>query len=98
MNLVYKYLFTVELLHHYYRDGKCPDFEIVPTEDCLQQLRDSHLIWRFINNKLFVGIEIDPADAKESTPALALADGIVLRFYLKLKNAAFINFTNLPAG
>lgn len=98
MNLVYKYLFTVELLHHYYRDGKCPDFEIVPTEDCLQQLRDSHLIWRFINNKLFVGIEIDPADAKESTPALALADGIVLRFYLKLKNAAFLNFTNLPAG
>jgi hypothetical protein len=98
MNLVYKYLFTVELLHHYYRDGKCPDFEMVPTEDCLQQMRDSHLLWRVINNKLFVGIEIDPADPGEKMPAVPLRDGLVFRFYLKLKNASFLNFTNLPAG
>ena len=98
MNLVFKYLFTVELFHHYYSDGRCPDFEIVPAEDCKQLMRDSHLIYRFINNKLFVGIEIDPADVNEELPAIPLKDGIVFRFYLKLKNPSFLNFTNLPSS
>ncbi len=98
MNLVYKYLFTIELLHHYYSDGKSLDFEIVPAEDCLASMRDFHLIYRYINNKLFVGIEIDPGDPNEELPAISLRDGIVFRFYLKLKNPSFLNFTNLPTS
>jgi hypothetical protein len=98
MNLLYKYLFTAELFHHYYSDGKCFDFTLVPAGDGRQWMRDARLIHRFSGNKLYVGIEVDPLDEAKERPAVALPSEMVLRFYLQVKNPLFHNFTNLPSS
>ena len=94
MNLTYRYFFIIDLLHHYYRDGKCRDIEIIPTSDCLRLMQNHHMLLRMIGSQLRVGIEMSPAD--DEIPVVPIEEGTVFRFYLKLKNPSFYNFTNLP--
>ncbi len=87
----YSILFTVEILHDYYMNGQCADFEIRPCRDTINYLAGQKLIYKNIGNKLVVLIETD----SDNKPVVSLSQFKKLSFYLKLLNPEFYNFSNL---
>jgi hypothetical protein len=93
MQLSYKILFAVEILHDYYVNGLCPDFEIVPSPETAQLFRDQQVIWKNMDNKGYALVR-----AVEGKPMAAPAPTDVYRVYLKLKRPLFANYTNLDGA
>lgn len=91
MNLNYKILFTTEILHSYYANSDCKDFEIVPSSETKQLLKDQGMMYKVVGNKLLVAINCDSL----SKPFVQLGSTKKLSFYLKLVNGNFNNFTNI---
>jgi len=91
MSISYQIVFTADILHDYYKDKLCPDFEIFPSHDTSTRLRAQGMLWRFTGNRLTVAIRTDD-DGKPYSP---LSVSTKLKFYLKLNNPYFDNFTNL---
>jgi hypothetical protein len=101
MSLQFQPLFTIQLLHDYYskHDNKCPDFDIVPADDCSLLMRNMQVLHKNDNNKLLTVINASkeandtPPPAFKFTPFLNFNDELVFRFYVVLKNTHFSNFT-----
>lgn len=87
----YKELFSLNLMHDYYSDGKCPDFNITPTPECKEFLEDYHIIFK---NKI-TGIQLVVATNDGSTPFIDISDVSKFTFYMKLNESAFGNYTVL---
>ncbi len=86
-------LFTLQVLHDYYNQHglKCPDFDIVPTEDCVALMKNMQVLHKHFGNKLVTLVNAS-SDAK---PFLDFTDGLTLRFYLRLNHPYFNNFTSV---
>lgn len=103
MNSNYSILFTIELLHEYFLTRECNDFEIVPASDCKALFSRAKIICRHTDNKLIAFIEqndsgepsINTASEKNYRKDFSKD---VFRFYLKLKNPLFSNYTNINCG
>src|SRR5688572_7808438 len=100
MQISYKILFTIELLHEYRVNGKSLDFEIVPSDDCLALFKGMNIEWRNNENRLVALIkENENGEPFLNTPPEKLYrihnKESVFRIYLKLKNPLFANYTNI---
>lgn len=97
ININFGNLFTVELLHKYYTDQLCPDFNIAPSAKTLKVNAGHKIIARQYNNQLFAGTQSDgvsvPPSLKPFTPVEA---GMQMTFFMNIVNPLFVNYTNLP--
>ncbi len=100
MNLSYSTFFSVEFLHEYFANYKCTDLEIMPARDCRDVSKKMNIQWRAIENRLLALIrENDVQEPFINTPQNKLYrkyyNNTVFRFYIKLKNTDFLNYTNI---
>jgi len=87
----YKIVFSVAILHEYYADAICRDFELVPSPMTAAVLSGHGMIWKMVGHKLIVLAATD-----ESGKSLITLDhSVKLYFYIKLNHPHFNNFTNL---
>ena len=94
IQIKYKPLFDLEILHNFYSSGKCPDLEMVPTANCQTQL--TYLGLRFLpaefGGKLFAKVVTSTGKDIIKNP---IPENTKFSFLLKLKKNTFENFTNL---
>ena len=100
MDLNYSVFFEIELLHEYYANQKCCDFEITPDADTKLIAKSLGLQWRMNGNRLVAMIRVNEfGEPFINRPAKntirRFYGGRNLRFLLRLKNPAFANFTNI---
>ncbi len=103
MSIQFKSLFTVQILHDYYNKhtNKCPDFDIIPADDCIEHMKNMQVLYRNYGNKLLAVItsekltETGPPPVVHYTPFLPFGNPFVLRYYLVLTNAHFASFTTV---
>lgn len=90
-------LFTVELLHSYYKDQLCPDFNILPSEQTLNLLAGHRIIARQYSNQLITGANCNNkiSPPKPFTP---IEQGMQFTFFMQLNNPVFFNYTNLASA
>lgn len=94
MTTSYSILATVSLRHDYYSDGRCPDFQVRPTEQTQAVMRGLSILSRMIGDTLVLLVKVDEAGkAYQSLPR-----DLRLNFYLELVNTDFLNFSNAPAA
>ena len=90
-----KYLphFTLELVHPYYTDGRCPDFDIEPSLETEQLLRNQRCVLKTFQN----GVRILTAVTDTGAPLIPLDGASRFHFHLHLKNPDFFLFTDLTS-
>lgn len=101
MSVQFQSLFTIRVLHDYYNlhDKRCNDFEIEPAEDCLLLMKNLQILHKNFGNKLLTVAYASKFNNGSPPPEFILkpfidfSEGIVFRYYLKLKNPHFSNFT-----
>lgn len=89
----YKKLFSLDIFHDYYQDKICSDFTFEPTPTCQKILRGHRLI---LKNKVN-GIQVIARFNSQGEPWIQLAEDVKFTFVLKLKNANFVEFTDIVA-
>jgi hypothetical protein len=87
----YLTLFNLEIVHAYYIDQRCPDFQIEPTPGTQKLLNDCRCILKPLPN----GLRILVAVNNENTPFIPLPTNPVFTFHLRLRNPDFGLFTDL---
>lgn len=92
MNTQFGILFSVEVLHDYYADGRCPDLVFIPTASTLESLRGAGIVVKPAGNQLLAGA---PVDAIAGNLRVPLPANIIYSFYLVVQNPHFYQFTNL---
>lgn len=92
MTTTYAILATVTLQHDYYADGRCNDFELVPSEATARALKGAAILTKTIGNTLILLVKLDETEATY----IDLPADMKLTFYLQLNNTSFINYTNVP--
>lgn len=93
-SIKYNLLFTIELLHTFFTNGRCPDFIIQPSPQTASLLNGYKIVAKQFDNKLYAGIATDAA----GHPSLSLPQGVQFTFFLNLINPQFYNYTNLPSS
>ena len=93
MQLSYKILFVVEVLHDYYSDARCADFTIEPTAETQLLFKNQQILWRNMGNKFYALVRL-----VEGKPLVPLSPDLVFRCYLKLNGMQFANFTNIEVN
>lgn len=101
MSIQFQSLFTVQLLHDYYdkHNNKCPDFTIVPAPDCDLLMKNMQVLYKNYGNKLLTVINASkevndtPPPAFKFAPFISFNAETVFRYYIKLNNAHFSNYT-----
>ena len=88
----YRELFTVEVLHDYFADGKARTMLFTPTPACLVILKSNGLVIKFLDNKLYV-LAQTPDGLK---PLRDLPKPGVFSFYIQPADADFFQYSNLP--
>lgn len=91
INTRYKILFSIEIQHDYFTDGKCPDVKIIPSFETQLLLTARKLKYRQTNNKLIVIVQVGSDDK----PALNMNTFDIFRFYLVSATSSFFNYSNL---
>lgn len=99
MDINYQILFTIELLHEYFMDGKCNALEVIPAEDCKSLFKNINIQWRNTDNKFIALIrENDLHEPFINRPPEKLYrkffDHSIFRIYLKINDLDFLNYTN----
>lgn len=89
----YQKLFGVEIFHDYYQDKICSDFTLEPTPACEKIIKGHRLI---LKNKIN-GIQVIARFNEGGEPWIQIAENVKFTFVLKLKNANFVEFTELAA-
>src|SRR5215211_755250 len=108
MSIQFQSLFTIQVLHDYYdrHQNRCNDFDIVPTADCQQLMKNLQILHKNYNHRLLTVVNASkevndtPPPAFKLSPFIGFHPNMVLRFYLIPKNphfgaitAAFQNFS-----
>jgi hypothetical protein len=88
----YGILFSVELLHKYFRSEACSDFIIQPSAQTVQVLNGHKIVAKQYLHQLFAGLQLDTSNKPTPVPE----EGMQLTFFLQLNNPLFFNYTNLP--
>ncbi len=89
----YLTIFSLEILHDYYTDKRCPDFALNSTPETTQLLKNHRGMLNSLPNGVRVLIPVD-ADGKALIPFDAAT---TFGFTLRLENADFPLFTDLSA-
>lgn len=89
-------LFSLELLHSYYKDQLCTDFSISPSAETLKVANGHKVIVKQHDNQLYAGIHCD-GSVNPLKSFIPVETGMQLTFFMKLNNALFYNFTNLSS-
>ena len=84
-------LFNLQLIHPYYADGRCTDFEIRPTLDTQQGLKNYRCVLRPTPN----GMQVFMAVTDKGWPFIAVNQRLTFKFQLYLQNPNFPLFTNI---
>lgn len=92
MNILFRPLFTLAVVHSYYAE-RCRDFRFVIPDGTAAELRRGRMIARELDGALHVLYE---AHAESQEPRVKIA-GARLRFGLRLANPYFSNFTAVDA-
>lgn len=88
----YRPFFNLEIVHDYYIDHRCPDFQIEPTSNTKKLLRDCQCVLKFFLNGVTVLTHVtDDVPAKPFIPPPA---GAAFCFRWRLKNPDFCLFTD----
>lgn len=94
IQIKYKPVFDLEILHNFYSSGRCPDLEIIPTKNCQALLQQTSL--RFLpgesGGKLFAKVVTRAGKDIIKNP---IPENTKFSFLLKLKKNTFENFTDL---
>ena len=88
--------FSIELLHKYYADQLCPDFNISVSNKTTGVVNGHKMLVKQYNNQLYAGIQsiATGTQLKAFTP---VEQGMQLTFFLWLNNPLFPNYTNLAS-
>ncbi len=70
------------------------DFQILPTRDCKNLLKNQHLIFKRDNFGFFVACKVSQIGTDSFKPFVELDKPISLRFVVNLKNRYVFNFSN----
>lgn len=84
-------LFSLEILHAYYTDQRCSDFQIEPTPGTQKLLNNCRCVLKPFSNGLRILIAVD----NENKPFIPLQANPVFDFHLRLRNPDFGLFTDL---
>jgi hypothetical protein len=84
-------VFSLQLSHSYYRDGRCLDFAIEPTAETQRLLKNHRCVLKTAPN----GLRVLIGGSEQHVPLIALQKGEVFSFHLRLQNPAFALFTDL---
>ncbi|RYG09699.1 MAG: hypothetical protein EOO07_23405 [Chitinophagaceae bacterium] len=101
IKIKYKALLSLEFAHTFYKSGKCPDLEMIPSENCARLIRSFGLLYlpSEFGGKLYAKVNNLGGNDIMQNP---LPEGIKFTFLLKLKNRIFENITSInllkPAG
>jgi hypothetical protein len=103
MSIQFQSLFTMQIKHDYYdlHDRRCNDFSIEPTSDCEMLMKNLRMLYKNYYNRFLTVItctkEVNetPPPTFHLSPFIDVSNGLVLRYYLKLKNLNFSNFTSI---
>lgn len=99
IDIHFKYLFTIELLHKFFADQVCNNFSFTPSGLTTNIINGQRLIVKQYQNKLFAGIQtqtIKPVQPGNTyMPFSSLENGLQMTFYMSLNNPFFFNYTNL---
>lgn len=93
MQLSYKILFIIEVLHDYYSNAACNDFIITPSPETQQLFRDRQILWRHNGNRLYALVR-----TIEGKPMASITPDLVFRCYLQLNRMQFPNYTNIEVN
>jgi len=103
MSIQFQSLFTIQLLHDFYdkHELRCSDFNIVPSADCAELIKNQQILHKNHNNRLLTVVyaskeenDTPPPEFKFS-PFLDFRNGMVFRFYMFLNNPNFDSITAL---
>ncbi|MEO6548938.1 MAG: hypothetical protein ABIN94_13105 [Ferruginibacter sp.] len=97
MTSSYKILFSIDLLNDYYKDGRCPDFSIIPSSETRLLFRNCQLLYKNIGNRLVVLTKVknDSNPIENGKPFMHIDPDTKFNFYLSLNKPEFTSFTNI---
>lgn len=84
-------LFDLRLKHPYYRDDRCPDFEIEPDPETAREMGKLRAKFKIMPDGGQLILPVESGDK----PLISLTPGTVFRFRLRLKNPNFMVFSDL---
>ena len=87
----YYQLLSLEIIHTYYTDLKCPDFQITSTPATRKLLNN----YRGTLKTFPGGIRVLLSISEDGNPFIPLSDDLTLTFYLQLQNPDFVLFTDI---
>jgi len=89
---MYFTLFNINALHNYYKKGICNNITILPTADCLRNIKNYKLLFK----KNVNGFKIVYKSFNESGTPLIDPSGLLFTFIITLKDySELLNITNL---
>lgn len=94
MTTTYAILATVTLQHDYYADGRCNDFELVPSTETAAAMKGLFILTKTVGNTLLLLVKVND----EGATYVTLPADLKLSFYVELDNTNFVNYTNVPYG
>jgi hypothetical protein len=92
MAIEYKILLKIELLSDYFTDEKSRHLQIVPTAACARLLQSQNILYRQLSNKFILMAKVDSS----GKPFTAIDPAAIFRFYLKIEDYPFLQYTSLP--
>ena len=95
MTSTYKILFMTELLHDYYSNRQCKDFDVIPSDETKRLLKNKQMIFKMVGNKLVVLVKVKTDGADEDRPFIAISPEDKFLFYLQLNKPQFNTITSL---
>lgn len=104
MTIHYTILFTIELLHEYYSNGRTEDVELLPAADTALLLQKMGVVWRKSGSRYLAYCNAKEKTPGVYTPAMNTATQnyfradfgkTPMRFLVVQKNSQFLNLTAL---
>jgi hypothetical protein len=97
MTTKYKILFMAELLHDYYSNQQCRDFDIIPSEETSRLLKSRRMMCKMVGNKLVVLVKVNTDGPDADKPFISISPEDKFLFYLQLNKPQFNTVTNLDS-
>ncbi len=91
MTTSYKILFMIEMLHDFYKDGKCSDFRFIPSAETAAHLRNYNALCKTVGNKFVVLIKTD----ETGKPFAPINPEHKFSFFIELMKPLFMTVSNL---
>ncbi len=89
---MYRIIYSIELSHAYFSDGKGRGFRVSPSPGCRRLLARQKMTFRHVGNRAYV---LGWADGN-SVPVIPLDSDAVFQFYLIADDPEFFDLTALP--